>query len=237
MRKMLLLLGIGSFVLGSPELNAQDSTRTSSFFTENVHRVSASLGTNGISAEASRQIGANRLVNLSAGYRFYQFDFTQDWKKRRVTTSPDISTAIVGVSYDWFPFLEHKSPLVQALKLKAGLQYVFNPVYRFESQLDEEVKWGEVVFTPEEVGTMHTKMTTNKLQPFLAAGYDQFFQEKKYSFGADLGFLYQGKPKVDMEANNMLEPSATAEQEAIVEKNMKSYQLFPYVALKFSVRL
>jgi hypothetical protein len=139
---------------------------------------------------------------------------------------------IVGAGYEYFPFLDSgRSPLLEALKLKGGLQYVFNPTYRFTSVLAEDVKWGNTTFTREEVGTMYTTITTNKLQPFVAAGYDQFFQDKKFSFGAELGTVYQGQPKVKMVGTNMLEPSAS--QASIVQNNVKGYQFFPYLQLQF----
>lgn len=239
MRKAMLAMGTIVLMAGSPELRAQTTDTTTiktSFFRQHVQRASAMLGTNGISLEATKQVRKDALVNLSLGYRSYQADFRQDWAKKDVTTSPDVSTAILGASYDWFPFNDHAKmkPFFKALKVKGGLQYVFNPVYTFTSNLSEDVKWGQMTFTQEEVGTMYTTVKTNKLQPFAAAGYDQFFSGKQWSFGADLGWVYQGKPDVTMEATNMLEPSES--QAEVMEENLKTWQFLPFVHLRVSYK-
>jgi hypothetical protein len=240
MRKIVLAMSLVSIMTAAQPLKAQTADSTTetkpSFLRQHIQRASAMLGTNGVSLEATRQVKKDALVNLALGYRAYQADFQQDWSKKDVTTSPDVSTAILGASYDWFPFLNHQKakPFVKALKVKGGLQFVFNPEYQFTSKLSEDVKWGQMTFTQEEVGTMYTTVTTNKLQPFAAAGYDQFFTGKKYSFGADLGWVYQGKASVEMQATNMLEP--TESQASVMEDNLKSWQFLPFVHLRFNYK-
>lgn len=236
MRKDLLALSL-LFFMGT-KLPAQDSSGRSAptpeAFGLGQRQLAVSLGSNGFQMEAAQRFNKNSQWNISLGYRFYRFDFQQQWRKKDITTSPDVQTLVAGASYDWFPFLhkKNKPQWMQALKAKAGAQYVAHPVYRFRSRLSTNTQWGRMSFSQAEVGTMHTTVTTNKLQPFVAAGYDRSVQtKKKYSIGADLGWIYQGKPSVTMKGDYLLETAAS--QSAQVERNLRSWQFFPYLQFRF----
>lgn len=200
-----------------------------------LDRVSLALGTNGISTEVSHQIGESGLINLQASYLFYQSDFIQGWGLFKVTTKPNINSPILGLSYDWFPLQKSGIKWLNAVKLKGAVQYAFNPIYKFNSTLADDVTWGKTTFTKEQIGSIETTIRGQKIQPYLAAGFDQFFKSNKIGFGLDLGAMYQGNPKVTMIATNML--VTTASQANIIENNIKGYRFIPYAAIKLNLHL
>jgi hypothetical protein len=66
-----------------------------------------------------------------------------------------------------------------------------------------------------------TTSKTNKIQPYLGIGYDQFYLIKNINFIFKAGVMYQ----VNMVATKMLKP--TEENEAKFENFLESYQFMP----------
>ncbi len=179
----------------------------------------------------SRSISEGKRLNVEVGYRFSGPTLEQNWGSRKINMETDISSLMLGASYHWFPFLSNSSrgSFLESVKVIGGVWYLNNPDYKFVGYLDEPIVWGEVMFTPEEVGNVTTVIATNKLQPFVGLGYDNFYKTNKISFSVNGGILYQGKPEVTMVATNMLKP--TEESAERFEQNLSSYQFSPFIQL------
>jgi hypothetical protein len=186
----------------------------------------------------TRSLGEGQRVSLESSYRFSDPKLAQSWGRRPMNMKAEIATFVVGASYEWFPFVLGKrgsSDFFQSLKVIGGFWYVHNPVYFFDTSLAESVQWDTLTFSIEEVGSVFTTITTNKVQPFLGVGYDPFYLYKKISFSLKGGALYQGQPKVAMTASNMLAP--TAGQASKFQSNLSDYQIIPFAQMSLQINL
>lgn len=182
---------------------------------------------------ASRSLSFGHRIRVEANYRTAGSNLEQNWGRIPMNMKTDIGSLIVGAGYDWFPFVSSGSHdlFLKSLKVIGGAWYVHKSEYNFNAGLRDPLVWGELTFTQEEIGEVATRIKTNRLQPFLGLGYDQFYLGNNINFNVNGGFLYQGKPKVTMVATNMLSP--TVESAPRFERNLSSYNFSPFVQFVF----
>jgi hypothetical protein len=187
----------------------------------------------------TKSIANGHRIGMEVDYRTSGPLLKQNWGKYLMNMETNIGSPMGGINYQWFPFVsssrEVQSNFLKSLKFKAGAWYIDNPRYEFDASLADPVTWGSITFTTEEIGSVATTITTNKIHPYLGLGYDRFYVGKRMNFVLEGGILYQGKPQVTMTANNMLEPSATLAP--ILQNNLGDYQLIPFLQLQFQIRL
>jgi hypothetical protein len=177
----------------------------------------------------ARTINPAQRLRLETSYRTSAPNLIQNWGRREMNMKSDIHSYIIAANYEWNPFVYYgtENKYLIPVKLLGGISYLTNPTYSFDVSVTEAVTWGSISFSPEEIGSVATTITTNNAQPFLGAGYDTYYLGKKLSFGVNGGVLYQGKPHVVMTATNMLKPTET--QAERFESNLKVYQFSPFV--------
>jgi len=192
---------------------------------------------NDIGVEASRTIRKGERAHLELSYRSASSNYEQNWGRIPMNMKTDIGSLLIGAGYDWFPFVRFgsDSDILKSLKVSGGAWYVNKPNYDFTASLRDPLTWGQLTFTPEQIGLVSTAIKTNKVQPYLGLGYDQFYMGKNINFSINGGCLYQGKPEVTMMATNMLKP--TEESAARLEHNLSSYQFIPFVQLHIQYNL
>jgi hypothetical protein len=181
--------------------------------------------------QASRTVSIGQRLRLEASYRTSAPNLKQNWGAIPMNMKSNIGSVMFGAGYDWFPYVKSgtRSALLKSLKVTAGVWYLDKPTYDFDASLQNPLVYGDFTFKPEEIGSVATNITTNKVQPYLGVGYDEFYLRKQISFSVNGGFLYQGKPDVTMVATNMLKP--TEESAPRLEQNLASYQFAPYIQL------
>lgn len=179
----------------------------------------------------SRSIAKGKRVHVEVGYRFSGPNLAQDWGAIPMNMKTDIGSLLLGAGYDWFPFVSDNShgSFLKSVKVIGGVWYLNKSDYKFNASLQDPLVWGSITFSPTEVGNVATTITTNKVQPFLGLGYDDFYSSRAVNFSINGGFLYQGKPEVTMVATNMLKP--TEESAPRFEQNLSSYQFSPFIQL------
>ena len=91
-----------------------------------------------------------------------------------------------------------------------------------------------VTYTASQVGTLTGKVTFNKTAPYLGLGWGS---RPNGSFGltADIGALYQGSPKLTLDATGALSDPALAAnvraERAKAESDLSSFKWYPVVSL------
>jgi hypothetical protein len=177
----------------------------------------------------AHSIGTGQRLRLETSYRTSAPNLIQNWGKREMNMRSNIHSFIAAANYEWNPFVYYgtENRYLLPVKILGGISYLTNPTYSFDVSVTEAVSWGSINFSPEEIGSVATTITTNKAQPFVGAGYDTFYLGKKLSFGVNGGVVYQGKPRVVMTATNMLKPTET--QAERFESNLQVYQFSPFV--------
>jgi hypothetical protein len=187
--------------------------------------------------QASRTVSIGQRIRFEASYRTSGDNLKQNWGRIPMNMKTDIGTLILGAGYDWFPFVSsgNHREFLESLKAIGGVWYINKPKYYFDASLQDPLVWGSITFSPEEIGSVATTIETNKVQPFLGLGYDEFYLGKNINFSVNGGIFYQGKPKVTMLATNMLKP--TEESAARFEHNLESYQFSPFVQIVIQYNL
>lgn len=184
-----------------------------------------------VGLRASRSLNDGQRLRVEASYRTSASNLEMNWGTIPMNMKAKIGSLIVGAGYDWFPFVTSgaRSPFLKLLKVIGGVWYVDKPDYYFDAGLQDALTWGDLTFSPEELGSVATNIKTNKVQPYLGLGYDEFYRGERLSFSINGGFLYHGKPQVTMVGTNMLKP--TEENAARFEQNLSSYKFTPLLQL------
>jgi hypothetical protein len=195
--------------------------------------------------QITKSIGLGHRIRIEGNYRTSGPMFEQAWGSYTMNMKTEIGSPMGGISYEWFPFVhagakavsfwKFKPNFFRSLKIKAGAWYVNDPVYRFDASLVNPVKWGSIVFTTEEIGSVKTTIATEKIQPYVGLGYDRFYVGKRTNISLEGGLLYQGKPQVGMTATNMLELTYT--QAPKLQDNLGDYQIIPFAQILLQIRL
>jgi hypothetical protein len=189
------------------------------------------------SLQVSRTIVVGQRIRLEAGYRTSAPSLEQNWGSTAMIMKADINSLIVGVSYDWFPFVKSDGygQFLQSFKVSCGMSYLDKPEYVFDARLKNPLVWRDITFSVEEVGVVSTTINTSNVQPYVGVGYDQFYLGKNINFSFNSGFVYQGRPKVTIVATEMLK--ATSESGPKLQSNLRSYQVIPFIQLQIQYNL
>ena len=77
-----------------------------------------------------------------------------------------------------------------------------------DAQPTEEYYVGEIKVDPETLGSLYYSMTPNLVCPYVALGFGRSISRYRLvSFAFEFGLIYQGPPKVDLNATGMLTPT------------------------------
>lgn len=181
--------------------------------------------------QVSRSIFVGQRLRFEAGYRTSASSLEINWGPIPMNMKANIGSIVLGANYDWFPFVASGAhgPFLKSLKVIGGVYYTNRPKYNFDASLQDPLSWGDLTFTQEELGSVATNIRTNKVQPFLGLGYDEFYRGERLNFGINAGVLYHGRPQVTMYGTSMLKP--TEENAARLEQNLARYQFAPLLQL------
>jgi hypothetical protein len=87
----------------------------------------------------------------------------------------------------------------------------------------------------ESIGTVSLAFSSKPFSPYLGLTFGEPYTLSRVSVALDLGVLYHGRPIVDFKATDRL--SQTAEQQWIIEDNVKNYNFYPVANLRINVKL
>jgi len=171
----------------------------------------------------------NELINLRLGGSYYKF-------KYEFSLEDDIST--INKTYTTFGAINLMADInfLSFMHFTGGLMYNLTKL-DMEAIPKDEYYVGEIEITPETVGTIYYNVSPNKLCPYVGLGFGRSISRSKVvSFAFDLGVVYHGSPKVQLDANGMVSPTASEEQRQILENNIKRYRFYPMMNFQLSFR-
>ncbi|WP_435354427.1 hypothetical protein [Emticicia sp. SJ17W-69] len=225
MKKTILL-----FLLCSGSIFAQDAETKPSKPSPTPKKIAIILkiGTTGISPEVSYHFKPK--INFRGVVSFYSyhrndivsFDQGDDVEKGKVQYDAKLKVGNVGALVDYYPFKKF-------LAINAGVFYNLTAV-DVGIVPKSNIKFNDRIFTPEETGTLGLKMKYNKVAPYLGLSFGNP-HNGKVKFLFDLGVLYSGSPKIEMQGTGSIEP--TAAQAPQLEANLKPVYLYP--VMKFGL--
>ena len=171
----------------------------------------------------------NKNFNLRLGGSYYKQNYAQ-WKYDDSDLAAFVYGQVGSISLiaDWY--------FLKSVHLSGGVFYNMTVVKK-ESKLSESYYVGEIEVTPETVGSVFVSWFPNEICPYLGIGFGRTISRNEVvAFNFDLGALYQGSPKVAMEANGMVAPTANEDQRKLMENNVKGYQFYPFINFQLSFR-
>lgn len=190
--------------------------------------IGVKAGTLGAGLDIVKAFNKNFTLRVGASY------YSQDFK---ISTFDDLggnafnytTVGSVSVLFDWY--------FTRSVYLSAGLMYNMS-VLEFESKATESQNFGEIEIKPETIGSINYKMKPNDICPYLGIGFGHTIsRDKTVAFNFDLGTLYQGSPKVTLDATGMVSPTANDNQIKLLNDNVKNYKFYPFINFEISFRL
>lgn len=183
----------------------------------------ATLSTFGVGANVSQNIFPK--FDVQAGLTWFQYKHPLE--KLKPDMHGDIAARLSGLS---LTTMYH--PL-KYLYFSGGGVLNFSRIV-IDGILAESVMIGDIEMLPEEVGRLKTDITPSwKLSPYIGIGAGRAITlEQNFSYSFEIGMLFHGKPKVYLNADGMLEPTANEAQEILIEENIAPLTFLPVIALR-----
>ncbi len=234
--KRITILVFLIFVLGlSSQLTAQQSEsgsdlskiiKTSEFTPGWAIGVKAS--TFGFGGELVKSF--NEKFNLRLGGSYYKQNYDYTFVEGLDTKGINYSTiGAISLIADWH--------LANWFHLSGGVLYNMTEL-EIESKATESHQFGEIEVAPETIGSVYYRLNPNELCPYLGLGFGRTISRNKVvSFNFDVGAVYQGAPKVTLEATGMVSPTANEDQRQLLEDNVKDYKFFPFINFQLGFRI
>lgn len=230
-----LILLIGCLLLFtdviSQDTTSSDETMELTTKTKNFTAgwgVGIKASTFGFGADIVKSFNNNFTLRLGASY------YKQDFK---VAQFDDLGAEAlnytklgsVSLLFDYYVF--------RSVYLSAGVFYNMNSV-EFESKATESQTIGNIEVSPETVGSVSYTLNPNEICPYIGIGFGHTISRNKLvSFNVDLGALYQGSPKVLLDATGMVSPTANPEQQQLLQDNVEQWQFYPFINFQLSFRI
>ncbi|MBZ0183302.1 MAG: hypothetical protein K8F60_12670 [Melioribacteraceae bacterium] len=180
------------------------------------------INTLGISAEAMRSFGPNFNARLGIAFFSYSADggggTGDDYKY-----SGALDLFSISALADYFPW-------ERGFRVSAGFLINLNKATAEMTPTKTYIVGGDQ-YTPDKLGTMNATVDFNKIAPYIGIGFgNPTAGDSGLGFTFDIGTVYQGAPSVDLEATGLISPSASPEQEALIEDNLNWFKWYPVVS-------
>lgn len=118
-----------------------------------------------------------------------------------------------------------------------GIIYNMNTLDLY-SEATDDYYVGEIQVDPQTLGSLTYSLTPNAVCPYVALGFGRSISRYRIvSFTFEAGLIYQGPPKVGLEATGMLSPTANYAQQKLLESNVQNFTIYPVVNFQLSFRV
>ncbi len=191
----------------------------------------ASAGTDGLGADA--YVKFNPIVTARGGFRYADLSVSR--------TIDDIDYDLdVGFTAGLAALDIH--PFANGFHISAG-GYFSDRTIDYQATPAAPVQIGDMVFTPQEVGTVAGASDWNDAAPFLGLGFNnRSLVTGPVAFQAMIGVMYIGEPDVSLEATGGLlanDPTfldELAQEEQNLADDFDDFPVYPIVSLGLTVK-
>jgi len=168
-------------------------------------------------------MGRFRFNYLNINLQDYPFTFEGQTINMNITTQ-----------FTNFDLLVDIHPFKSKFKIIAGVGYFANALMEGSGGFTESINFGEIEFTPEDIGELGLRQEFPTVAPYLGFGFGRAVPNKGMGFGIEIGSYYIGKPTPEIIATGML--SDTKDQEAQLAENLESYNWLPFMSFRISIK-
>jgi len=127
------------------------------------------------------------------------------------------------------------------LRLTGGVYYNKNQIIDITRPTEDKgVVLNGMIFDASSIGELKSTISFNKVSPYVGVGWGNNVNSDGWHFTLDVGLMYHGDPKIDLEikSNSSLVQNAIEELDAdaviekkIQEKDLSDYQFYPVVMM------
>lgn len=192
--------------------------------------VGARVGTLGPGVEVTGGITSR----INARLAFHRLDYArQDEIEDEVTILADTKVTLSSFSLlgDYYPFQ-------RAFRVTAGLVFNDNEINALATPTGTYTLNGKA-FGPEKIGTLSARVGHKQsVQPYAGIGFGNSVaagHRARIGLAFDLGVLFTGSPRIEMEGTGMIAPTAT--QAAAMEEDVRGLTVYPNVSLGLTLNL
>jgi hypothetical protein len=234
MKQLILLLFISVFGLFSVQIFAQELQEESTYaYSEDEIQQGFGLGlgvklsTFGPGAEIIAAI--NPTFQLRLGGTYFNYTYTHEDENIDVNGSADANLSSVSLLLNFH--------LARVFFLSGGIIYNMNEI-ALNGYPNKSITIGDMEVQPEQIGSLDFKVKPgSSLTPYIGIGLGRSLSKNKVvSFAVEAGAAFHGKPKVELNATGMLEPTGSEEQRQILEDNLSSFSIYPMLNFQLSFR-
>jgi hypothetical protein len=205
---------------------SQDSTSVS----EKKNAFAISFGSPGLGLEYARKLSPK----INAKLVWHSFNL-KDFEKEDIEIKDDLvdllanlEVSIIDVGIEYLPFTN------SSFKLTAGLGFLSNVNANGVVTYTEEVVFGDVVVSKNDVGEINGDISWTGVAPYLGIGFGRAIPKKRLGFGIEFGSYFSSSPDVKLTATELLAP--TAEQEDNLREALTSFKFIPRVQLRIAYK-
>lgn len=187
-----------------------------------------SVSTFGIGPFVFYQLKKNIRIKANANFIFYNYSLNKLLAELEGTAK--LRVGGIGLFSDWH--------FCKFIYLTGGFSTNFNSV-DVNGKMANSIMIGDIEMTPDDIGSVGIRVEPAwALSPYVGIGGGRKISRKhKFGYSLEIGTFFQGPPQVDLSASGMLTPTASAEQEKIIENNIKPIDFWPKVAINISYRI
>ncbi len=190
------------------------------------------VGTTGVGVAVTLPVRYERL-NVRALVSVLPYDTDRELDDLKYDI--DLEMQSVGVLLDWHP-------MDGSFRVSGGFFSLRHDTTGTATPT-QNVEIGGSTFTPDEVGTLHTKLDySHSLAPYLGIGWgNAVTPDSKWSFSSELGLMFTSKLKASLEADSPLASSNPAlkakldteiavEQARINREDLEDIKYWPFLS-------
>lgn len=172
----------------------------------------------------------NNKLKIKTSFNYFFYDYSLQKLVSDLQGIAKIRVGGIGVFADYH-FLKY-------FYATTGLSTNFNKI-DVAGKMANSILIGDVEMTPDAIGEVGIKIEPAwAFSPYIGMGFGRFISNQhKFGFNLEIGSFFQGPPSVDLFARGMLEPTASEEQEKLMEQNIKPLDFWPKIALNISYRI
>jgi len=179
----------------------------------------------GVGAEVRAALSDQFALRVGGNWFDYNYDSTEDG----IDYDLDLDLLSGAAYIYWHPF-------EGSFRLTGGLLYSGNEISALGTTTGNfEIGGGS--FTPDQVGQLTGAITFKDIAPYAGIGWSKALGNSGLGFSFDLGVMFQGRPRVDLEStggtlsNDPTLIAELAQEEQNLEDDIDFFRFYPVISL------
>lgn len=225
---LLIMLLANSFLASTQTLNNDSGMIAIPDSTKKIIGIGFNISSFGPGPYAFYHLNKN--IHIKAGLNYFFYNYSLNKLLSELDGEAKIRVGGIGAFAEWH-FLRY-------LYFSGGVSTNFNKI-DVNGKMAESIMIGDVEMAPENIGLVGIQIEPAwAFSPYVGFGIGRPVNLKnRFGYTLEIGSYFQGSPRVNLSATGMLEPTASSEQEMLIENNIKPLDFWPQIALSINYRI